>query len=257
LHFHYSGHGVNNAKIVVEEDEKKRAIESNITTQITKTPVGECLVGSSGELYSLHDVKHELVKLHAETIVISLDCCRSELRGSGRGLTCGEVKLQKKEAISQEDQEKIVVLYGSLDGHSSSDSRSFTKELFKVTDEGNISIPILKLASKVNQSWKDTNQRCKADLVEVGDNWNDFHWPFNEKDEDFKNCTENQARPGKKEVDSMLIFEKLEKMEAGLAGVKEDINIVKGDVEVLKKKEMLSVESPARKRRTSSTEDMS
>ena len=72
VHFHFSGHGVHNAKVFLEEEEKKNAIISQDGTRTSKTPVGECLVGTSGKLYSLHDVKHELLKLQSKTIMTAV-----------------------------------------------------------------------------------------------------------------------------------------------------------------------------------------
>ena len=90
------------------------------------------------------------------------------------------------EPISPKDQEKIVVLYGSLDGQPTLDCASFTKELFKVTNKAKKNIPILDLTSLVNESWAKSkfakDQRCKVDIVQVGDNWKDFHWPSNKND---------------------------------------------------------------------------
>jgi len=229
LHFHFSGHGVHNARIFLTEEDKIKAIESNETTKTTKTPVGECLVGTSGKLYSIHDLKSDLLNLNAETIIITVDCCRSESRSpKTRGKSSEEVKLKEKEAISQKDQEKIVVLYGSLDGHSTLDARSFTKELFKVTQKGNISIPILDLASKVNESWKETDQRCKADLVQVGDNWKYFYWPSNIKAEGRR----------KRKLDQTMLEKASEpntnSISEDLRQIKEDIASLKSDVETLK-----------------------
>ena len=266
VHFHFSGHGVHNAKVFLEDGEKKKATVSQDGTRTSKTPVGECLVGTSGKLYSLHDVKHELLKLQSKTIIISYDCCRSQLRGSDtRGLGSGAVKLQKKEPISNKNQEKIIVLYGSLDGLYAYDSHSFTNQLFKVTEKGNKSIPILKLASVVNESWRDTDQRCKVDLVEVGDNWADFKWPSNDDDEMEEKRSMTEGSPKRiisPEIDITILYNKLVQIETGVANIemerqrdREAFLAFKDDVERFQAG-MLSIESPVRKRKSSSTTEL-
>ena len=42
-----------------------------------------------------------------------------------------------------------------------------------------IQIMSILLFRKVNQSWADKNikQKCKEDIVHIGDNWVDFCWP--------------------------------------------------------------------------------
>jgi len=185
MHFHFSGHGVHNARIFIKPEDKLTDSEVDTKTKITETPTGECMVGSSGELYAIHDLKHELLKLGSESITVTLDCCRSLSRTrtgtKSRGQTKDKevVKLMNRETISPQDQEKMCVLYGSLDGHLINDDQSFTKELFTVTDEGKTNINILHLARNVNDSWERTGQMCKVDIVEVRNNWEDFYWPSN------------------------------------------------------------------------------
>ena len=64
MHFHFSGHGVHNAKMFIAEEMIFKAIEANTETVKTNTPLGECMIGSTGELYSTHDLKHELINHH-------------------------------------------------------------------------------------------------------------------------------------------------------------------------------------------------
>ena len=75
LHFHYSGHGVNNAKINITEPTTS---ELETGTRSTQTPVGEYLVGvgdgtNSLILFSEHDLKSKLLKLGSKSITITLD----------------------------------------------------------------------------------------------------------------------------------------------------------------------------------------
>ena len=58
LHFHFSGHGVHNALIHLEADEREKMKEMGQSFK-TDTPVGECLVETTGELYSVHDLNEE------------------------------------------------------------------------------------------------------------------------------------------------------------------------------------------------------
>jgi len=194
LHFHFSGHGVHNARIHIEP-EKLNNSAVKTETMTTDTPTGECMVGSNGKLYAIHDLKHELLKLGSESITVTLDCCRAQNRGTkSRGPTEDlVVKLRNQLPISAANEEKICVLYGSLDGHVIYDHRSFTKELYKVTNKGKTNINILHLARKVNNSWKCTDQRCKVDIVEVGDNWENYFWPSAENDhEETQEIEENK-----------------------------------------------------------------
>ena len=41
------------------------------------TPSGDCMVGSDGDLYSVHDLKHELLECNPDRLTVTLDCCRS------------------------------------------------------------------------------------------------------------------------------------------------------------------------------------
>ena len=58
--------------------------EKDDTTYATSSPYSDCLVGITGELYSVHDLKHDLVNSKAKRIFITLDCCR-DLMDKSRG----------------------------------------------------------------------------------------------------------------------------------------------------------------------------
>ena len=152
----------------------------------------------------------------------------SQSRSSqGRGQDCIKeiVKLQKRAPISQENQEKIFVLYGALDGHSTLDSQSFTNELFKVTNNWEANIPILDLTTNVNESWKNSlfasKQRCKADLVKVGDNWEGFYWPNNPTSQALEDDEEEET---------------LTKEPLTLENLMTEMNKMKEEIQSLKKK---------------------
>ena len=87
VHFHFSGdyflkkvfrrlkpliagHGIYNREI--EVDPGKKAVG----------PHGECVIGTSFafNLSSVHDIKLELLKLNANRITVTLDCCRTVMR---------------------------------------------------------------------------------------------------------------------------------------------------------------------------------
>ena len=74
------GHGVDNATI--EVDSKKK---------VGVTPYGDCLVGCNGSLYSVHDLKQELLKCNPGRLVLTLDSCRNT---NSRGSSTEAVRLR-------------------------------------------------------------------------------------------------------------------------------------------------------------------
>jgi len=181
LHFHYSGHGVENANI--EIDPHACTVEEDRITYHSLTPSGGCMVGCSGELYSVHDLKQELLKCSPQTFTLTLDCCRSTGQSTGqkRGKDHHKqyVSLRNMTAISDEDQIKIATIHGTSDLHPANDSDSFTKELYSVYVSEKHEIEILKIVSKVNESWmnRGIRQYCKLDFLDVGINWKFYVWP--------------------------------------------------------------------------------
>ena len=175
LHFHFSGHGVHNAKIHRESDELDRMRGGRQSD--TKTPdVGECLVGTAGELYSVHDLKRELLECRSNKITITLDSSRVQTRQKLRGPETKQVvKLREIQAFKIAEQERIAVISGFLDPHATDDNRSLTRELYEVTDAGKTPILLPDIAKKVNASWKEKGS--KINLLEDGENWTDYMWP--------------------------------------------------------------------------------
>ena len=47
------------------------------------TSVGDCLVGCDGKLFSVHDLKLELINCKPDRLTLTLDCCRSRSRKVG------------------------------------------------------------------------------------------------------------------------------------------------------------------------------
>eukprot|EP00092_Neocalanus_flemingeri_P015201 GFUD01016420.1.p1 GENE.GFUD01016420.1~~GFUD01016420.1.p1 ORF type:complete len:354 (-),score=72.01 GFUD01016420.1:6-1067(-) len=173
LHFHFSGHGVDNC-----------TLEMNVTLDAAGckkyeavSPTGDCMVGVSGELYPVLELKHELLACNPARLIVTLDCCRNSA-GRGGGPT---VKLRHREKISIPDLMKIAVIQGTCELHTARDAQSFTQQLYEVVKKEGGEIPILEIASKVNKSWFDQNIRtqcCKDDILRVeGDSWTDFMWP--------------------------------------------------------------------------------
>eukprot|EP00092_Neocalanus_flemingeri_P000059 GFUD01000061.1.p1 GENE.GFUD01000061.1~~GFUD01000061.1.p1 ORF type:complete len:294 (-),score=65.34 GFUD01000061.1:286-1167(-) len=172
LHFHYSGHGVDNC--IVETNTGWLPFLNSKDEAIS--PTGDCMVGCAGELYSVLDLKHELLACNPARVIVTLDCCRSCPVRGGRPT----VKLRHREKISIPDLMKIAVIQGTYELHTARDAQSFTQELYEVVKKEGGEIPILEIASKVNKSWFDQNIRtqcCKDDILRVGGSWTDFMWP--------------------------------------------------------------------------------
>eukprot|EP00091_Calanus_sinicus_P007861 TRINITY_DN19178_c0_g1_i1.p1 TRINITY_DN19178_c0_g1~~TRINITY_DN19178_c0_g1_i1.p1 ORF type:complete len:170 (+),score=42.20 TRINITY_DN19178_c0_g1_i1:111-620(+) len=121
--------------------------------------------------------------------------------------------LRYKKVISNPDQQRIAVIYGTSDLHTANDSDTFTQELHRVYKDENGEIPILEIVRKVNQSWADRKieQMCMADIRELGNNWNHFMWPtantIKAKQENTSNqneCKENDEKAAmQKDIDEL------------------------------------------------------
>jgi len=174
IHFHYSGHGVDNARVSFDPNVQIRDREGKKFS--TSEPYGDSMVncGPDGDLYSVHDLKHDLVRRKPDKIVVTLDCCRDIGRAASH-----IVILRHKREMNKKDQQRIALIQGTSEGHKASDLDSFTQELHKVVQEENGSIRIKDIPKKVNQSWCDRNidQLCKLDICEIGDNWENVQWP--------------------------------------------------------------------------------
>ena len=69
------GHGVNNAKLEVDKIVKDPRTNKDVIH--TNTPDGDCLVGTGGHLFSVHDLKHTLLDTKPDRVVLTLDMCRN------------------------------------------------------------------------------------------------------------------------------------------------------------------------------------
>ena len=58
-------------------------VDVDVENKKALQPHGECVVGTNraGSLSSVHDITLELLKLDTEHITMTLDCCRSVIRG--------------------------------------------------------------------------------------------------------------------------------------------------------------------------------
>jgi hypothetical protein len=59
----------------VEIDPEQKIDEK---TFVALNPTGGCMIGSTGQLYSVHDLKLELLKCKPEKLTLTLDCCRNK-----------------------------------------------------------------------------------------------------------------------------------------------------------------------------------
>ena len=74
-----SGHGVFNASIEMDLDSYSRTVDE--TTYMSSETVGDCLVGIKGKLYSVMELKQELLMLKSDRWTVTLDMCRDRKRG--------------------------------------------------------------------------------------------------------------------------------------------------------------------------------
>ena len=75
-----SGHGTDNAKVLVEDNNDPDGDDDALMAQ---TSAGECVLGTgvSNTASSIHSIKVELNKMNAQKITMTLDCCRTVSRG--------------------------------------------------------------------------------------------------------------------------------------------------------------------------------
>ena len=143
LHFHFSGHGIFNQTVQIS-DSTKDEVDSS-------TPFGECLLGNDGDenLCSIRRIQNLLTLFNANTITLTLDCCRTLDRPQK---TRQRVKLAELPRISNENWLKIATIYSSCKTLPAYDTNSFSKELSKVINRKR-RIPINQIAKLVNESW--------------------------------------------------------------------------------------------------------
>eukprot|EP00092_Neocalanus_flemingeri_P007658 GFUD01008269.1.p1 GENE.GFUD01008269.1~~GFUD01008269.1.p1 ORF type:complete len:818 (+),score=184.90 GFUD01008269.1:27-2480(+) len=182
FHFHYSGHGVFNAKHEAHMGNYTRYFEGDAahTTYQAKDDIisGDCLVGTKGKLFPVEVIKRKVLELTSDRWTLTIDMCRGlSMRGGPREKV--HIEIPTLEPVPEHLEGKIAVIYGTTDLHLASDYHSFTKELHKIVTSESCSISFANIAKKVNQSWaqKNIKQKCKEDIVHIGDNWDSFLWP--------------------------------------------------------------------------------
>jgi len=183
LHFHYSGHGIWN-----EEREKAQP--------------GLCLIGTGQDslFFSVAELKQELSGLNAESIILTLDCCRSTNPRYPRGVE------GMANNVATDAATKMFVLFATLEYRGADDDASFTKELSNVTNKGEAPIDIDNIANKVNDSWyaRGSSQLCQDDYVKLGNNWKGFLWPVGSREVEEREDVVSTIIPSKleKKVDA-------------------------------------------------------
>ena len=125
----------------------------------------------------MFDVNEVLLSLKPDVLTITLDCSREIF--SDREMDSEGIKVHHRKH-APEAKKIMATFYSTYEGNCSSDFDSLSKELYKVYQDVNHRIPILKLAELVNDSWQDrnVNQYCTEDLVKVGGNWKNEFWPL-------------------------------------------------------------------------------
>ena len=73
-----TGHGVFNASIEFNQHSFSRSADE--TVYLSADTVGDCMVGVRGKLYSVMELKQQLLKLKSDRWTVSLDMCR-DMRG--------------------------------------------------------------------------------------------------------------------------------------------------------------------------------
>ena len=75
-----SGHGVFNALIELDPNYYRKTVEETIF--MSSDTVGDCMVGIKGKLYSVMELKQELLNLKSGRWTITLDMCRDRRGGT-------------------------------------------------------------------------------------------------------------------------------------------------------------------------------
>ena len=186
------GHGTRNTTVEVDKHKFTRKLtadgfETVNAAKEDSASAGDCLVGTSGALYMVEQLKVDLLKMKCDMWTITLDMCRNESKSEFRSKresispedSIRKVELQPTEPVNDFLLPKIAILYGTSDLHAASDYQSFTSMLETVLRNNFLHLPFLDVAGKVNEMWEEKNikQKSKVDYVPVGDNWNSFYWP--------------------------------------------------------------------------------
>ena len=79
------GHGTYNSIIHLDKNNYSRKLTSEgfETINAIKDVHGDCLVGTSGKLYPVVELKHKLLELKCSRWTVTLDMCRNETSSRG------------------------------------------------------------------------------------------------------------------------------------------------------------------------------
>jgi len=168
LHFHFSGHGINNQNVVIPK--------TTDDVVFSGMPVGECLVGNNGVLTPILVIRKLLTLVNPEIITITLDCCRNLNRGQ---CMTQMIKFSFVPDIPRQDQLKMAILQSTCETLASFDKDSLSKELWSLYNKGT-QISIGEMDKMVNKSWKDrgVEQSCIMTMIRTEDEWDKLLWPL-------------------------------------------------------------------------------
>jgi hypothetical protein len=84
------GHGTHNATVQLDKNNYTRTLtdqefETVYATKTESVSYGDCLIGTSGKLYPVVELKQDLLKMKCKTWTITLDMCRSEASRGSKG----------------------------------------------------------------------------------------------------------------------------------------------------------------------------
>lgn len=178
VHFNFSGHGKDAARSLASNIGSNPFNEEDLLT--AQTPIGDCVLGTGVKTHasSIHDIKVELSKMDADKITMTLDCCRTVVRGHEPEVSFA-VDYSKK-PITSEQQKKIFIVHATMETQPAHDKgRSFTQILSSVCKANGGAVDILKMVEKVNVEMEAAGmkQRCMSLKEEGTGPWERYMWP--------------------------------------------------------------------------------
>ena len=172
LHFHFSGHGIMDQTFV-------KAFNTNQDFMEINTPIWDHIVGNNGDqnLFSVHFIKYLLNKMNPEMLTITLDCYHDFVLR--RPIVKPKLELPVLPTNLESDLRNMLTLHSTCGSSISYDADSFCKELWKVYQENQHHIPLMKLSTLINDSWNNrrVNQVCTMETLEVQNDLKGKCWP--------------------------------------------------------------------------------
>ena len=78
------GHGTRNVTVQIDQHNFTRKLTDvgfeTVNPAKVDSMTGDCMIGSSGKLYSVEELKCDLLKLSCPSVTVTLDMCRNEMR---------------------------------------------------------------------------------------------------------------------------------------------------------------------------------